>query len=612
MDLHSLEPYQYDELLSSFRLLELLPGQKDEPVCCRLTTVEWRDRPVYEALSYTWGDRSVTVPLKCNEKRLDVTTNLHAALLHLRTQHGPRTLWVDAVCTNQRNIPERGIQVSQMRQIYEKAQSVIVWLGPDSEAALAGCAAAALITVSDAICEKLEVTLSELDSYPDLYNDYIFKNRERLPDPEKISLDSPSSVWESLNWLYSNAYFSRVWVIQEINANESRSIYCGTQLLDWTRLQLVAGYLVAESAWSKRYGFSKSYCWWVGRLTASGFSRTKNWLQMMYLASNFSCSDSRDQIYGLRGLFNSEKGSALLHPDYSKSVLEVYRNTVEAAFLQSENTDVLLYTPGTQMGSSWVPEWNKPMLFRNPFRFGKRPPWKPMGDTKAIWKIDRETNTLHLSGVILDTIKAAEPYNENYFCNSKMETAESRGSLAKEWIRIFETTGAASPSQANAAVSTSLSFGLDPNADLANESILEGNFSLYLKAVAQDSPADQRALFGEYMPRRSWPGSDANAFGKPVWDFDYPTSTIFATQKHELIGCSTAVNRPGDLVFLPFGCTYPLILRPLERDSEGDEQFYRLEGFAYVYGVMMGVEKAVPSAARDAFEEAEELTVKIR
>lgn len=68
----------------------------------------------------------------------------------------------------------------------------------------------------------------------------------------------------------------------------------------------------------------------------------KIWLFMLYLASNFSCTDTRDVIYGLRGLMEFSDGAWLLEPDYNKTTVEVYRESVEAAFVNFQDTDVLL------------------------------------------------------------------------------------------------------------------------------------------------------------------------------------------------------------------------------------------------------------------------------
>jgi hypothetical protein len=93
----ALKAYQYDDLPSSFRLLELLPGKRKEPIVCLLHTVHWYDHPKYDALSYTWGDLAVKVPFNCHGGRLDITVNLQAALVHLRFEDHSRMLWIDAI-----------------------------------------------------------------------------------------------------------------------------------------------------------------------------------------------------------------------------------------------------------------------------------------------------------------------------------------------------------------------------------------------------------------------------------------------------------------------------------------------------------------------------------
>jgi len=40
-----------------------------------------------------------------------------------------RLYWLNAICTNQDAIPEMDQQVSQMDEIYARAQKVLVWLG---------------------------------------------------------------------------------------------------------------------------------------------------------------------------------------------------------------------------------------------------------------------------------------------------------------------------------------------------------------------------------------------------------------------------------------------------------------------------------------------------
>jgi hypothetical protein len=81
----------------------------------------WGD---YVALSYTWGDPKDTKQIYVNEVPMDVTTNLEAALRVLREKEPIEAgikIWIDALCINQTDNEEKGVQVRRMRDIYQKA-----------------------------------------------------------------------------------------------------------------------------------------------------------------------------------------------------------------------------------------------------------------------------------------------------------------------------------------------------------------------------------------------------------------------------------------------------------------------------------------------------------
>ena len=62
-----------------------------------------------------------------------MTRNLAEALQYLRYENRPCVLWIDAICVDQNNIPERGHQVVRMAAIYPQASRVVVWLGPERD-----------------------------------------------------------------------------------------------------------------------------------------------------------------------------------------------------------------------------------------------------------------------------------------------------------------------------------------------------------------------------------------------------------------------------------------------------------------------------------------------
>ncbi|KAL5314134.1 hypothetical protein ACEPPN_018558 [Leptodophora sp. 'Broadleaf-Isolate-01'] len=228
-------------------------------------------------------------------------------------------------------------------------------------------------------------------------------------------------------------------------------------------------------------------------MTTERIRQPKNWLFMLYLTSNFASTDSRDRIYGLRGLMNLSGGVKLLYPNYEKSNIEVYRDSVEAGLVHFQNTDVLLYC--------------------------------------AVWSIDKSTNVLSLSGFVVDHIRYAAPYDESIFGNATIQSDKGNEHLKQILQRILATIEESQlqkpfSTSVLTATASSFSFGLDDKSDPAAERHLLHNFVAYLKLVLDDE------IYNKYRPADvSDEAKHANGleFGKPVWDFTYPESSFFLT-----------------------------------------------------------------------------------
>lgn len=140
--------YQDYELIggeNKVRLLRLLPGRWDQRIECELQIVDLDNlgpsrtghfKYPYIALSYSWGE---TLPglrdlpkrrIYVSKKRFEVSASLELVLRHLRSEKGDVLLWVDAICINQNDKRDKSRQVMGMRDMYAKAKSVEIWLGP--------------------------------------------------------------------------------------------------------------------------------------------------------------------------------------------------------------------------------------------------------------------------------------------------------------------------------------------------------------------------------------------------------------------------------------------------------------------------------------------------
>jgi hypothetical protein len=138
--------YRYSPLPGPgcIRLLRLVAHTDEKArIECRLFNYPLQElgegTHLYEALSYVWGNPNNPRSISIDKHDLTITINLHAALLCLRDRFIDRIIWIDAICINQGDMIEKGMQVRYMAEIYGKASRVIVWLGEaenDSDRAL--------------------------------------------------------------------------------------------------------------------------------------------------------------------------------------------------------------------------------------------------------------------------------------------------------------------------------------------------------------------------------------------------------------------------------------------------------------------------------------------
>jgi hypothetical protein len=213
-----LEPlaglYEYQSLSATenLRLLTIKPGQDGDDVCCDLVNTTFGEAsPVHDALSYTWGTDQKTRVVHIDGKRLPVTANLFAALRQLRLSTEPRILWVDAICINQDDIPERNAQVLHMHHIYKAASKVLIWLGEEEQ--------------TDAEAFDL---LEKFDRSAGLDKGIILPWYDDVEFRELFTLTlNTNAVWRPVSVLLERPWFRRAWVIQEVAMATQPYIVCG-------------------------------------------------------------------------------------------------------------------------------------------------------------------------------------------------------------------------------------------------------------------------------------------------------------------------------------------------------------------------------------------------
>jgi hypothetical protein len=221
------------------RLLSLLPGGKDDDICCRISHADLNnltDSSSYEALSYCWGDklkqRLITIEAEGQSlSEMIITENLFLALAHLRRASDERRLWVDAICINQDDNlekTEKNKQITMMRDIYQNAKNTLIWIGEtfdNSEDALALIPRLNDVMDRDA-AEGIERNLFELDT-----------DRRDLPKPHE-------QIWYNLFEVLKRPWFYRAWIVQELAVSLHATVLCGNMALEWKSLVRAVRFLV--------------------------------------------------------------------------------------------------------------------------------------------------------------------------------------------------------------------------------------------------------------------------------------------------------------------------------------------------------------------------------
>ncbi|GKT67294.1 HET domain protein [Colletotrichum tofieldiae] len=214
-----LIPFKYQKLddeVDSTRFVQIESAESETaPLVCSMAHVPFGERPKFEALSYMWGDANDQKTITLNGGHFDIRRNLFDALVYLRRRQKTGLLWVDAICIDQHNLKERTKQVRNMRHIYFRAESVVVWLGSKYSMYQAG-----LTEV-----EILETVNLSAESDKELSKDGDIEER----------IDTAISIAERemVRQLVMDEYWNRLWIIQEVGQNESKRVCFGHLEVGW-------------------------------------------------------------------------------------------------------------------------------------------------------------------------------------------------------------------------------------------------------------------------------------------------------------------------------------------------------------------------------------------
>ncbi|KAK4158319.1 hypothetical protein C8A00DRAFT_28826 [Chaetomidium leptoderma] len=426
--------YHYRRLqgTSYIRLLELRPASTDDEILSfDLVQADLDAKPRYQALSYEWGEKTGSIPVQCGDRTVLVTPNLKDVLRQIRSREGlVVTLWVDAVCINQEDLPERSQQVAMMARIFSGAEAVIMWLGDDAGNDQYTQAAFRLIAVFGEIYKVLAKTPGWKWRSTKLGLDRVQTIESLLPE---APLDYKGLL--GLGYLSSCTYFTRAWILQEMVLASRGVVMFGRHKCDWN--------LFTEALWAMLFGdalynltvqfrpdvsgsllyeirvvFHRRYA--LTRILEVAYENRINPGHSSTLAQgvnamvDFKAENPRDKVYAALGLVRDSKGNPVktITPDYSLAVPQVY--TMAARYLIKTTQNLAFWAYRNRLCDkriadlpSWVPDWSYIAAPSDDTDFPLRlKPWEwlPASDLIQGRELRTTEKALHLDGHLLDTV----------------------------------------------------------------------------------------------------------------------------------------------------------------------------------------------------------------
>ncbi|KAI0850529.1 heterokaryon incompatibility protein-domain-containing protein [Daldinia vernicosa] len=639
-----------DHSRREIRLLHLHPGKLSSLISCHLSQCSLDDKPTYEALSYVWGTsinpqrivltRDNLFPLEGSD--FAVAPNLYAALQFIRKPDAERIVWIDAICINQEDIPEREYQVALMGQIYSGAKQVLCWLGTPNDNGIVN-PQGSIISADEMddmtslksrfggpnspevqntkVAIRFLRTLANLGEENHLKDSPLFErviNTRRPPNEAEFTV--ASSYIEGfkvlVRWINS-AWWDRAWTVQEARLAQDLRIVIYHVMIPFKTLLLAQHFLglhmenccgnemdrLLKDQRNVLKKFLAKTVEIIPQLIAQDSPRDLGYLLRRYRVRQ--ATDSLDKVYSLLGL-SVWNHAAPLKPNYSISPEQLYVNTTMKLIEDSNSLNIL---QGAQSSlkrlrlPSWVHDWTIPMDGEDGFRELER--------DQGLYNAGGQLSKVRLccnSELIVDGLMVGVVTSVGDICDIV------KGTTFEDligWERLIYKHGLHPDEPYTNGQSYSDAFRSTLGGDVVctTERILLGPgipMRNYFRSGYKGPERRQLDESDEDLCRNWWEivvHADESDTAPPSW-YNHAASVIIPTVGNNrfyitnqgLMGIGPPGMVTGDTVFVLRGSALPYILRqvgsshePKPKDCHAPaEHRLKLVGSSYVHGIMDG------------------------
>lgn len=318
---------------------------------------------------------------------LQITASLEGAIRNLQGDEESVTLWADAICINQSDDIEKSGQVQQLKDIYESASDVVVWLGPASHDSDMGMDTLAQHGKEAADMDLHQISTKDINNWSEPNATALSKHIGKFVHEMALrhGLELPTM---EIQGIFYRPWFQRVWILQEVSVARDPVFVCGKKRISMSHLTaaiffyeiyvmeilkpLQEGTILGPEERSTYQKFLEKLHTTTAGTVIGGRRKYKGELggpeslfQLLYRTNVVTSSLERleatvdkDRVYALLGISKDALELGIMS-DYSKSCQRVYIDTT-AALLEHGYLDVLALRQFPKKYPelpSWVPDW---------------------------------------------------------------------------------------------------------------------------------------------------------------------------------------------------------------------------------------------------------------
>lgn len=536
------------------------------------------------AISYCWGGEKPTEYLPISSRAyLKVTKTVYSILRHISGVASGLPVWIDAICINQEDCGEKGVQVSMMGDIYAAARCVLVWLGDGN------------LTQA-----------SQLALWSYLTSPYTHNNTALC------DIGSFGGVGDSLfGSVLQSPWFERAWIVQEVCLARKVLFLCGAVgmslpfLKDYLEIRrknynsLPDSYSI-PSDWGRTslpvFEQFPKLCAHRKLILENGGKPRVTLTDILLEFQSFKATDPRDKVFAFLGLADYHN----LQPDYTDSIGNVFTKAMIVCSPSLYDYRILGYAglanpriDGPVMFASvptWVPDFSctffaQPFTLRNDFKATSpkdisEAASESRENPQLLYGSSPGNLSLFLKTAFIDTI---EEMSRPGLCSMESPFLDQQAVLKCQYDMVnegIEMLKRQNLHLVSKAVST-----------ICFETVTAGSFS-NINSLSDEMKAAVLKAFQESkgaveFPSQSREDNNIKKFYAQMHRSGIGRSRRLFTTQEGRLGMANGNIRKGDRVCLVSGAPVPFVLRGPIANYRW-HAIYHLVCDAYVYGVMYG------------------------